>query len=523
MPVGDALTRLLLAEGDDRPAPIHLGSTTPRLWTPPLRDLTPETSYGFAACEFATRLGRPLDPWQEWLLVHAGELLPDGRPRFRLVLVLVSRQNGKTELLVILSLFWLFEERRKLVLGTSLLHDAAFESWEKAVNLADATDDLRARIASVRTSNGQVRLVTADDCVYKIAAANRRAGRSKTINRLIMDEAREQDTWVAYNAAVQAMNAVYDGQGWLISNQGDDSAVVLDSLRAAAITFLETGEGDPRLGIFEYSAPDGSDPEDEAALAQANPNLGRYGAGRVDLDNLLGEATRAKMAGGEQLAGFKTEAMCMRVHQLNPAISPEHWAASADAGISLVPHRDRLALCLDVSLDGRHATLMAAAELPSGMLRVEVVKAWFGPLAKRHVRRELAGIVARVQPRVFGWFPSGPAASVAVDLADPRKRHGRRGTWPPMVNGRPVELVPIQAEVPSVCMGLADVIESDELRHPDDDLLNQHIGTTQKLWEGEVWRFARRGSGPIDGSYATAGAVHLVRSLPAAPAPLELA
>lgn len=516
------LTSLLLGDDDERPAPEHLGSSTPRLWTPPLRDLTPETSYGFAACEYARRIERPLDPWQEWLVIHAGELLPDGRPRFRIVLVLVSRQNGKTELLVVLSLFWLFKEGRKLVLGTSLLLDSAQESWQKAVDLALDRDEMAARIPSkggIRTANGQVRMTLDTGETYKIAAANRRAGRSKTIDRLIMDEVREHDSWDAYNAGVNAMNAVYDHQAFFISNQGDDRAVVLDSLRESAIKFLETGEGDPRLGIFEWSAPDGSDPTDVTALAQANPNLGRYGGGRLDLDSLMSEAIRAKAAGGEQLAGFKTEAMCMRVHLLNPAVDPDRWQACAWKGTSLTPHRERLALCLDTSLDGLHASLVAAALLPGGRIAVEVVKTWYGPLAKRQVRREMPGIVARVRPKVFGWFPSGPAAAIAVDLADPRKRHGRRGEWPPPG----VEIVPITADVPAVCMGLADVVDAGDLRHPDDDLMNQHVGSSQKLHEGEVWRFARKGSGPIDCAYATAGAVHLVRTLPAPRAPLETA
>src|SRR3546814_18105149 len=89
--------------------------TEPWRWTRPLRELRPATSYGFAVVEFARDiLERPLDPWQEWLVIHAGELLPDGRPRFRKVLVLVARQNGKTELLVILSLFWLRSEERRV-------------------------------------------------------------------------------------------------------------------------------------------------------------------------------------------------------------------------------------------------------------------------------------------------------------------------------------------------------------------------------------------------------------------------
>jgi phage terminase large subunit-like protein len=69
-----------------------------------LRELTPATSYGFEVIDFARDvLEHPLLPWQEFAVIHGGELLPDGRPRFRIVLLLVSRQNGKTELPVVLS------------------------------------------------------------------------------------------------------------------------------------------------------------------------------------------------------------------------------------------------------------------------------------------------------------------------------------------------------------------------------------------------------------------------------------
>jgi LAGLIDADG-like domain len=71
------------------------GRTQPRLWTPPLRPLSKRTSNGYAAAEFAEAIGEPFLPWQRWLAIHAMELLPDLSYRFRVVLVLVARQNGK--------------------------------------------------------------------------------------------------------------------------------------------------------------------------------------------------------------------------------------------------------------------------------------------------------------------------------------------------------------------------------------------------------------------------------------------
>ena len=70
---------------DDRPT--LLGSTEPRLYTPPLRELTPETSAGFSVIQFAEELlGIELLPWQKFLLIHALEIRPDVRFRFLKVL-----------------------------------------------------------------------------------------------------------------------------------------------------------------------------------------------------------------------------------------------------------------------------------------------------------------------------------------------------------------------------------------------------------------------------------------------------
>lgn len=480
------------------------GATAPRLATPPRRELTPHTSYGFDVIDFAeVILERPLDPWQEWLVVHAGELLEDGRPRFRTVVCLVARQNGKTELLVILALYWLFRQQRRLVLGTSTNLGYAKEAWEKAVSLAEGVPELVELVHRVRRAAGEESLVTTDQCRYKIAASNRKGGRSLTIDRLILDELREHDDWSAWNAAIPAMNAVPDAQAWAITNQGDDKSVVLESLRNSALAHLEAGSGDDRLGLFEWSAPDGSDPLDTAALAAANPNLGW----RVDPDSLLGDARRAKEAGGEELAGFKTEIMCMRVPMLDPAISPDKWSSCLDPG-DLSEVRSRVALCVDVALDGQHASLVAAAMLPDERVRVETVAAWSGEGCTQLLRRDLPDHVRRVKPQKLGWFPAGPAAAVAAELAD-RKQAG----WPPAG----VEVDEIRGEVTQVCMGFSEQVESQQVAQSDDPLLNAQVIGTEKSYRGDAWVFTRKGAGHCDGTYASAGAVHLARTLPPPP------
>jgi hypothetical protein len=504
---------------------IH-GRTAPRIWTRPLRSLTPDTTYGFRFITWCGDQGYPLDPWQRWCAVHVGELLPDGRPRFRRVVIIVARQNGKTLLLILLILWWAYEDSRLLIVMTSTNLDYARESLFQAAEMAAARvalprGFLRLRDvphAEVRQANGQERMVAPvrridpDDeesptvgggtAMIK-AASGKSGGRSLPIDRLVSDEVREQTTWDAYNAGKLAMNARKNGQGFFISNQGDHTAVVLRGLRRTAMS----GQ-DRRIGIFEYSCPKGSRPDDLGALRYANPNMGTRTDHDIDPETLLGDALTAMQEGGAALVKYKTEIMCMDVPLLDPAIDIDKWRTLAGGG-DMSKLRTRVATCLDVSPDGTHAALVAAAVDVDGRVRVEVVRVWdnLGTL-----QRTLPLAVARVKPRVFAWFPAGPAAGVATKLAARKQR--RSAAWPPAG----VEVREIRTEVPAVCMGLAQEVKDGTLVHPNDPLINAQVEDAQRHDIGDAWVFGRRDSaGPINVVYAVAGAVHEARMLPEAP------
>jgi hypothetical protein len=504
------------------PAAEVRGSTTPRRFTPPLVTgppgpcgcgcaLTPDTSEGFDAVTFATDvLRRPPRPWQRWALIHGLELLPDGRYRFRHILLLVARQNGKTELLVILAAYWMFCIAVPLVLGTSTKIEYAKESWAKMVKMVNATKALSHLHDRkwTRQTNGEQEAWTIDPAAgtgdpesrYKIAASNEEGGRSLTVGRLIQDELRQHHDYSAWDAAVPAGNAVARFQNWCLSNMGDEKSVVLNDQHATMLAFITTGEGDYRKGLMEWSSEPTADPRDVHALAQANPSIG-YG---LALEDLLGDAVTAMATGGEKLTGFRTEQMCIRVPMLNPAIDPGAWAACAEVG-TLAGARSRVAVCLDVAPDGLHATAAAAAQMPGGITRVETVGAWEGASAAADMVRELPSLLGRIRPRVLGWFPGGPGAAVAADLAE------RGRGWPPPGT----EIMPIRGDVPAVCMGFEESTRSDRLRHSDQALLTTQANEAARkdLPEGK-WVFERSGEAHVDALYAAAGATHLARTLP---------
>jgi hypothetical protein len=398
--------------------------------------------------------------------------------------------------------------------------DYAKEAWSKALASIRA-GDLRKRMPQTRgggvlDNNNRTQMTTARGCVYRLAARNRKGGRSLSIDRLIVDELREHATFDAWSAAEPALNARPYGQIWCITNAGDDSSVVLDSLRTPALEYLETGVGDERLGLFEWSALPGAELDDLEALAAANPNLGR----RLDPETLLGMARRVKSNptqrdpnGVTAEARFRTEVMCQKVDKMDPAINPGAWKNAKLLGdLSLV--RARVAACVDLSPDMQHGSLIAAGLLDDGRVRVEIVKVWEGSKALAEMRRDLPKLVAKMRPQRLGWFPGGPAASLDADLRD-RTDKGRQRTaasWPP----RGVAVAELTGEVSAVCMGFAALVEAGSVVHSAEPLLDDHVMGAGKLHTGDTWRFSRRGEGHCDAAYAAAGAAHLARTLPAA-------
>ena len=123
------------------------------------------------------------------------------------------------------------------------------------------------------------------------------------------------------------------------------------------------------------------------------------------------------------------------------------------------------------------------------------------------MQTELPGLVKKIKPATIGWFPSGPAAAAAATLAE---RKGRT-SWPPPG----VTVQEIRGEVTAVCMGLAEEVKGARVLHADEPLLTTHVTAAAKLWQGDAWRFSRKGEGHCDAAYAGAGAVHLARTLPA--------
>ena len=342
------------------------GRTEPRLYTPPARELTPDTSLGFAVCEFSRDiLGLALHPWQEWLLVHALEIEGgfdgDWNFRFRTVVVLVGRQNGKTTLGAVLSLFFLYAMHVGLVIGTAQDLEQAEDTWAMCVEMAQANDALADEIQHVWFTNGAKRLQLRGGRDYRVRASTRKAGRGKSADLVLLDELREHQNWQAYAALSKTGMARDNALLWCMSNAGDGTSVVLRHFRQTAHAALGDPDGicteanevpdaeevDGTLGLFEWSAPPGADPADPESWAQANPSLGY---------TITERAMRSAQATDPRDV-FLTECLCQWVTAaVDPPFPVGAWDAGRDEESEISPDSP-LWWGVDVSADRSQASV----------------------------------------------------------------------------------------------------------------------------------------------------------------------
>lgn len=457
--------------------PEYKGCEVPRIFTPPLRELTEETSLGFMMIEFASEvLGITLFPWQRWLLIHAFELHPmwtvstmgergslDPLFRFRKVIVLVARQNGKTVVSQVVALFFIYALGVSLILGTAQDLDTAEEVWEGCLDLIEENPDLQDLADKPIKVNGKktIRLKTGER--YKVKAANRKAGRGLSGDLIMLDELREHQSWDAWAAITKTATARAAATILCLSNAGDMSSVVLRFLRLAChealgdpdglvaeskrqallptaddiAEFRELDDDDledyeptpddltpedfeedlATLGLFEWSSPPGCAVDDLPGLAQANPSVGYGITWRVLLADAI---TEGKNPETEWV--FRTEAMCqwpeVGMHGVFP---PGTWESTTNKQPVRITS-DAVA-CVTVSSDRSRAWIALCGRRDDGKTQADVVAtargtAWVGGwLMERQDRIECVALQDRgggASVELYRQFDTDPAFMIPL-------------------------------------------------------------------------------------------------------------
>jgi hypothetical protein len=493
-----------------------LGNEVPRIYTPPLRELTPETSLGFAMIDFAEAIGVPLLTWQKWLAIHMLELKEDGNFRFRTVVLLVGRQNGKSTFSQILALFFMYIQEVPLILSTAQNLDIAEAVWAGGLEMIQDNPDLEDLHENTVNQRGSKAIILSTGSVWKVGAATRRTARGLSTDLVMLDELREHQNWLAWSAISKTTMARPNGLIFALSNAGDMTSIVLRHLRMQAHKVLgdpdglwiDKATGEPivedlidldddslraaneSLGIFEWSAHPDRSKYDKAGWCEANPSLNHPGSGYTT------NAILSALSDPEW--EFRTEVLCQwSSTTLTTVFPPGTWEAGVDEDSAFAP--GPVFYGVDISWDRSQTYISAAGLRPDGKVHVEVVAArpgleWVIPWLESKDRAHApAGVV---------WQKAGAPVSSLTEALESAAAKPADSTF------NRLNLIPWQGtELGRASGTLFDLIVGDgevplderetRLRHRPQPALDIAVGAAVIKSAGDSWMWDRSKS-PAD-------------------------
>lgn len=381
------------------------GAQRPRFWTAPPRHRAKDPGCpscrkrGYAGgcgnyaaeelLDWAPSYGYQLDEWQDWALSEMTGIKPDGRWTAFESALIISRQNGKNQILEVRELGGLFLFGEQMIIHTAHEFKAAAEHFRRVRDTISSYDDLSRRVKRVMTSHGDeaIELKPAPTLIFghdgkqvrrnvggrlRFLARSRGSGRSFTANLVVYDEAMFlSDEQIG--ASMPTMSAVANPQMIYTASAGYHDSVQLAMVRRRIL------KHDPSLMGAEWSVSPHTDlcPRDEVlgrktnryvicgkhddrddprSWAKANPAFG----GRIAYEHVEKEFTSMSMAAFDRerlgIGDWPEEEESWLV------ISEEAWERCAlpDPGGAVRP----LAFAVDVDPGMKAATIAAAWQRP---------------------------------------------------------------------------------------------------------------------------------------------------------------
>ena len=337
-------------------------------------------------------------PWQRYVAEVGCELLEDGRPAYREVIVTVPRQSGKTTLF----LCWQLDRvlnwgRGQRSVFTAQSGKDAREKWLDEIFPLLRTSKLRPFIRKISEGNGNesVHFKRPAGSIIRVLATAQGSGHSKTAHQAVLDEIWADTDYRREQGLRPAMLTVPDAQLLVCSTAGTAASVVLN---AKVEMGRQAAEEDSGSGVayFEWSMPDGCDIDDETRWPEFMPALGYTQSA---------ETIKAEMQAMSMPTPERVRAYGNRKTAGKDTLIPEHiWREVCVPGAG--PEAATV-FAVDVDPDRTRASIVAAdadtVELLENRSGTDWVVGRVNELAEKH-----GGLVV-VDAR-------GPAASMAKDI-----------------------------------------------------------------------------------------------------------
>lgn len=337
--------------------------------------VVPEGDAEFAdnALEFVEWAGLTLYPWQRNLLRDILLQKPDGLWAAREILGVVSRQNGKGEILVALELIYIYLVGAKTIMHSAHFLDTAMDArdrlWDVIENhpgLMNWWEDEFPGVPKPVMGNGKDAVKFPNKAKIYFRTRTKKTGRGLSFDLLIFDECFDLPNEV-YAAMDATTTARPNSQTVFISSpvnieehfHGD----VFSAKRWAAI------DGAPNVLFKEWSITDEDDPHDPESWARANPSLvsePRPGVQLASVESASNGARNSEVL----MKAFLVERLgkgewVPRDSDVGsdfvPIFDPGKWSKAA---VTAAPAKDIGYSCLgiDVTPDGANVGVVSALE-----------------------------------------------------------------------------------------------------------------------------------------------------------------
>lgn len=443
------------------------GAQRPRVCSvPPYR-----TSSGVEAVELAASAGLVLDPWQAFILEDALGERADGKWSAFEVAAIVPRQNGKGGITEARELAGLFLFGERLILHSAHEFKTAAEAFLRVKALVDNTDDLRRRVARVRTGTGTESIELLNGARLRFVARSKGSGRGFTGDCVILDEAYAlTDEEMA--ALMPTLSARPNAQIWYTSTPPTDSAALLLRLRRRG----EAGAGD--LAYFDFGAAgqaDEIDLDDRRVWAATNPALGI----RISEETI---AREREVLSDEDFARER-----LGVWPRNAAggvIDPKQWA---DAGDPESKRAGDVAVAVDIAPDRDRAWVAVYGLRGDGLGHVQLVDDRPGT---DWIIGRVVELRAALDPLAFA-MGRGTGASLETDLA----KVGITRSEDPDEPKRGDLVVANASDMAAACGQLIDAVRQGVLRHVPQPALDAAVAGAKTRQTGDTIAWSRKDTG----------------------------
>lgn len=430
--------------------------------------------------EVAAALGRPFLPWQQYVVDVALELDTDGELAYSEVVVVVPRQQGKSELLLPMQTHRCmgFGPAQR-VLYTTQTGDKARERWRDVWRPRLIESPFSALFTSRLRLNAEAFLWQNGSVWTPGSTTGKTSGTGDTLDLGIMDEfwSREDDrTELGMRPAMQTRR---NHQLWKVTMLPGPSRALPSQYHPLRKT-MTAGRARVEAGVnrgtayFEWSAHPDSDPRDPSTWWSCMPGLGLITPEKTIRDDM----------DAFDLPDFMAEYL-----GIEPTVSTKQWQTiSEKTWADLLDENSypghSIAFGVDTSPELKWTTIAMVARRADGDVHLEVVDR----------RPGLTWAEARLEELVDRWAPA------AIGMA----RNSAASSLAPMIRQNhpevPLRLLSIP-EVSNACGRFyaatgenPDAQPAYRVHHLGDPDLTAAVASAGKVYSGERWRWARTSS-----------------------------